>query len=93
MRDARRGLIDPARALPWDRIPSYGSLNGDTVFIAAVDADGNAAALIHSLYGVFGSCVVAGESGVVLQNRSAYFSLDPAHPNRARRRARRRCTR
>ena len=79
--DARRGLIDPARALPWDRIPSYGSLKGDTVFIAAVDAEGNAAALINSLYGVFGSCVVAGSSGVVLQNRSAYFSIDPAHPN------------
>jgi gamma-glutamyltranspeptidase/glutathione hydrolase len=77
----RRGLMDPARALPWDKIPSYGSLKGDTVFIAAVDAEGNAAGLINSLYGVFGSCVVAGNSGVVLQNRSAYFSLDPAHPN------------
>jgi len=79
--DERRGLIDPARALPWNKIPSYGSLKGDTVFIAAVDADGSAAALINSLYGVFGSCVVAGNSGVVLQNRSAYFSLDPAQPN------------
>jgi gamma-glutamyltranspeptidase/glutathione hydrolase len=79
--EERRGLMDPARALPWDRIPSFGSLRGDTVFIAAVDAEGNAAALINSLYGVFGSCVVAGNSGVVLQNRSAYFSLDPAHPN------------
>ena len=79
--DERRALIDPARALPWDRVPSHGSLRGDTVFIAAVDAQGNAAALINSLYGVFGSCVVAGRSGVVLQNRAAYFSLDPAHPN------------
>ena len=79
--DERRALIDAARALPWDRVPSHGSLRGDTVFIAAVDADGNAAALINSLYGVFGSCVVAGHTGVVLQNRSAYFSLDPAHPN------------
>ncbi|HSB24114.1 MAG TPA: gamma-glutamyltransferase [Burkholderiaceae bacterium] len=79
--DERRALLDPARALPWDRVPSHGSLNGDTVFIAAVDAEGNAAALINSLYGVFGSCVVAGRSGVVLQNRAAYFSLDPAHPN------------
>jgi gamma-glutamyltranspeptidase len=26
--------------------------------------------------------VVAGNTGVVLQNRGAYFSLDPAHPNR-----------
>ena len=79
--DERRGLIDPACALPWDRVPSHGSLRGDTVFIAAVDAEGNAAGLINSLYGVFGSCVVAGSTGVVLQNRSAYFSLDPAHPN------------
>ena len=79
--DERRGLIDPARALPWDRVPSHGSLRGDTVFIAAVDAEGNAAALINSLYGVFGSCVVAGRTGVMLQNRAAYFSLDPAHPN------------
>lgn len=80
--DARRGVIDPARALPWDKVPSYGSLKGDTVFIAVVDAAGNAVSLIHSLYGVFGSGVVAGNTGVVLQNRSAYFSLDPAHPNR-----------
>ena len=79
--DERRTLMDPARAVPWDKIPSYGSLKGDTVFIAAVDQDGNAAALINSLYGVFGSGVVAGNTGVVLQNRSAYFSLDETHPN------------
>ncbi len=78
----RRALIDPARALPWDRVPSYGSLKGDTVYIAAVDEEGNAASLINSLYGVFGSTVVAGSTGVVLQNRGAYFSLDPQHPNR-----------
>ena len=79
--DERRGLMDPARALPWDKVPSYGSLSGDTVYIAVVDAEGNAVSLIHSLYGVFGSAVVAGSTGVVLQNRSAYFNLDPAHPN------------
>ena len=80
--DERRELIDPARALAWDRVPSYGSLDGDTVFVAVVDAAGNAAALVQSLYGFFGSGVVAGTTGVVLQNRSAYFTLDPAHPNR-----------
>jgi len=79
--EERRRLIDPARALPWDKVPSYGSLTGDTVYVAAVDAEGNAVSLINSLYGVFGSGVVAGNTGVVLQNRSAYFSLDPAHPN------------
>jgi gamma-glutamyltranspeptidase/glutathione hydrolase len=79
--DERRSLIDRERALPWDRVPSYGSLSGDTVYVSAVDAEGNAASLINSLYGVFGSGVVAGDTGVVLQNRGAYFSLDPAHPN------------
>jgi gamma-glutamyltranspeptidase len=77
----RRGLINPAAALRWDHVPSYGSLSGDTVYIAAIDRDGNAASLIQSLYGAFGSCVTAGNTGVILQNRSAYFSLDPNHPN------------
>ena len=31
--DERRRLIDPARALPWDRVPSEGSLAGDTVYV------------------------------------------------------------
>jgi gamma-glutamyltranspeptidase/glutathione hydrolase len=80
--DARRPLIEPAQALAWDGVPAAGSLAGDTVYVAAVDAAGNAASLIMSLYGIFGSGVVAGRTGVVLQNRGAYFSLDPAHPNR-----------
>jgi gamma-glutamyltranspeptidase/glutathione hydrolase len=32
-------------------VPSFGSLSGDTVYVAAVDRDGNAASLIQSLYG------------------------------------------
>ncbi len=78
----RRELIKLDKALPWDQVPSYGSLAGDTVYVAAVDREGNAASLIQSLYGGFGSAVVAGRTGVVLQNRSAYFSLDPASPNK-----------
>jgi gamma-glutamyltranspeptidase/glutathione hydrolase len=78
----RAALMDRNAALPWDRVPSFGSLKGDTVYVAVIDRDGNAVSLIQSLYGVFGSCVVAGGTGVVLQNRGAYFSLDPQSPNR-----------
>ena len=38
--------------------------------------------MIQSLYWEFGSGVIAGDTGVLLQNRGAFFSLDPAHPNR-----------
>lgn len=55
---------------------------GDTTFSCAVDAEGNAAAVIQSLYHEWGSGVVAGDTGVLLQNRGCFFSLDPAHPNR-----------
>jgi gamma-glutamyltranspeptidase len=79
--DQRRALMDPHKALPWDLVPSQGSLTGDTVYVAAVDAEGNAASLIQSLYWGFGSAVMAGSTGVMLQNRGAYFSLDPASPN------------
>jgi gamma-glutamyltranspeptidase len=78
----RRRLVDMRRTLPWDEVPSFGTLAGDTVYVAAVDGEGNAVSLIHSVYGSFGAGVVAGRTGVVMQNRGAYFSLDPAHPNR-----------
>src|SRR5437868_3711103 len=79
---ARGRLIDARSALKWDTVPSFGSLSGDTVYVAAVDRDGNAASLIQSLYSAFGACMVAGSTGVILQNRGAYFSLDRNHPNR-----------
>lgn len=80
--DERRRLINMERAIPWDRVPSCGSLAGDTVYVCAVDTEGNAVSMIQSLYGIFGSGVVEAETGIVLQNRGAYFSLDPQHPNR-----------
>jgi len=81
--EERSDLVRMERALPWDRIPSSGAaLAGDTVYVCAVDAEGNAASLIQSLYMGYGSCVVAGKTGVLLQNRGAYFSLDREHPNR-----------
>lgn len=62
--------------------PAHAPIGGDTVYLCAVDADGSACSLIQSTYFAFGSGVVAGDTGVLLQNRGAYFSLDADHPNR-----------
>ena len=51
-------------------------VGGDTVFLCTSDAEGNACSLIQSLYYAFGSCLVAGDTGVLLHNRAHYFSLD-----------------
>jgi gamma-glutamyltranspeptidase/glutathione hydrolase len=75
----RAGLIDMQRAAP----PSTaGAIPGDTVYIAVVDAAGHAVSMLQSLYFDFGSGIVAGDTGVLLQNRGSFFSLDPAHVNR-----------
>ena len=55
---------------------------GDTVYLCAMDRDGNAASMIQSIYLGFGSGVVVDGTGIVLQCRGASFNLDPAHPNR-----------
>ncbi|HEX9107342.1 MAG TPA: gamma-glutamyltransferase, partial [Longimicrobiales bacterium] len=55
---------------------------GDTCYFCAVDADGLAVSCIQSIFYAFGSMVVAGESGIVLQDRGTSFSLDPRAANR-----------
>ena len=75
----RRKLIDRDRAMPSARpgLPE----NGDTVYLTVVDKDRNAVSFINSLFGYFGSGLVAGDTGIVLQNRGALFRLEPRHPN------------
>ncbi|OXS29352.1 MAG: gamma-glutamyltransferase [Desulfovibrio sp. MES5] len=54
---------------------------GDTIWLGVVDSEGNAVSLIQSIYHDFGSGIVAGGTGVLLQNRGSFFSLDPSHVN------------
>jgi gamma-glutamyltranspeptidase / glutathione hydrolase len=54
---------------------------GGTVYLCAADGDGMMVSLIESNYMGFGSGVMGGSTGIMLQNRGAYFSLDPSHPN------------
>ena len=82
----RRALIDPGRAAvplagePFAGLPFAGQ--GDTSYVAAVDADGGACSFIQSLYEGFGSGIGVPGTGVLLQNRAAGFVLDAGHVNR-----------
>ncbi len=55
---------------------------GDTVYLCAADEHGNLVSLIQSVAFDFGSGIVAEGTGMLLQNRGSYFSLDPQHVNR-----------
>ncbi|MFP3896699.1 MAG: gamma-glutamyltransferase [Anaerolineales bacterium] len=78
--EIRRDLIREDRAVqePWPGIPPT---NPDTVYLCAADAEGNAVSFINSLYMGFGSGIVAGGTGIALQNRGNLFELDPEHLN------------
>lgn len=77
----RSGLIDMEKAncsVGPGEPPFPG---GDTIYLTVVDRDGNMISLIQSNYFEFGSGIVAGGTGFILQNRGSLFSLDHNHPN------------
>ncbi len=73
-------FLDPDAASP--RLLAPAPPEGDTVYLCAADAEGNLVSLMQSVAFDFGSGVIAEGTGIELQNRGAYFSLDPAHVNR-----------
>jgi gamma-glutamyltranspeptidase / glutathione hydrolase len=77
----RAASIDPKRALCEPQAGNPKQYAGDTIYLAAVDREGNIASLIQSVYLSFGSGVVVEGFGFHLQNRGGLFEIDPAHPN------------
>ena len=77
---ARFAAIDPAHA--HDDVPVGELQDGDTTYIAVADEYGNMVSLIQSVSAAFGAGIVAGDTGVVMNNRVGRgFSLNPHHPN------------
>jgi gamma-glutamyltranspeptidase/glutathione hydrolase len=76
--DALAATISRERAGPEAAPPPTGS---DTTALVVVDRERNAVSLLASLYDDFGSGVTAGDTGIVLHNRGACFTLEPGHPN------------
>ena len=66
-----------AQAMHWPHL----FRTGDTVYFAATDAQGRSVSILQSTYFDWGSGVVAGDTGVLWQNRGAAFSIDPRSPN------------
>jgi gamma-glutamyltranspeptidase/glutathione hydrolase len=57
---------------------------GETTYFCTADGDGNAVSGVQSINSGFGSGVIAGDTGILLNNRMAYWHLDPGHRNRLR---------
>jgi gamma-glutamyltranspeptidase/glutathione hydrolase len=74
--EARWSRITADRAAEWG-----GSFaDGGTIHLTAIDNEGRGVSLIQSNAMGFGSNLVAGDTGIFLQNRGIGFSLEPGHP-------------
>jgi gamma-glutamyltranspeptidase/glutathione hydrolase len=77
----RAELIDERQARcqqsPGQPLPGA----GDTIYLSAIDREGNIVSLIQSIYLSFGSGVVVDDYGFHLHNRAGLFTLEEGHPN------------
>jgi gamma-glutamyltranspeptidase len=76
---SRLNEIDPMKAGVQTAPDVAGS--GDTTYLAAVDRDGNIASMTTSINMAFGSAYVAGDTGILMNNRMTYWHLEEGHPN------------
>lgn len=78
----RYDSIDPLRASDETAPGDLPEMDGDTTYLCTADADGNMVTFITSLSAGFGSHVVAGDTGILMNNRVGRgFSLEEGHPN------------
>lgn len=74
----RAALIDPERALP-DSLAGRPESREETTCFCVADRDGNAVCQLQSLQSGFGSQLIAGDTGILLNNRMTYWHLEEDH--------------
>ena len=85
--DLERASSEVAAGNPWhyqgaskpNGTTHVSSSKEDTTCFAVVDQWGNAVSMLQSIQSAFGSSVIAGNTGVLLNNRMTYWHLDPNH--------------
>ena len=79
---------DPAHGDPWSfqigsgssgRVTAGAAQEEDTTCFVIVDRWGNAVCQLQSIQSSLGSSIVAGGTGILLNNRMTYWHLDPEH--------------
>jgi len=80
---ARMQSFNPAKATSSDSIGSGKILfeSDQTTHFSIIDAQGNAVAITTTLNGAFGSRVIVGKAGFLLNNEMDDFSVKPGVPN------------
>lgn len=86
-----RELLDPeyirrrARLVRMDRAGAFAAGDigaaGETTYLCAADETGNAVSFIQSIFYTFGSGVVVGDTGILLNNRMNGFVTRAGHVN------------
>ncbi len=56
-----------------------GDIEEDTTCFAVVDRWGNAVCQLQSIQSAWGSSLIAGDTGILLNNRMTYWHMDPDH--------------
>lgn len=74
----RRALISSAAR---SRARAAAGFASDTTYLCVMDREGNAVSLIQSIFAPFGSRVIAGETGIIMNNRLSSFVLEPDKAN------------
>ncbi|HSF56621.1 MAG TPA: gamma-glutamyltransferase [Candidatus Binatia bacterium] len=72
---------DGRKASMLGKLSTLSERKEDTTCFAVVDRWGNAVCQLQSLQSPFGSSLIAGDTGILLNNRMTYWHLEADHPD------------